>query len=73
MDRGAWQATAHGVTKNWTHLSHFHFHLLRLELKCSVLANRVSFHESQLQSTHMYICTLTHSYTFIQLGLVAQQ
>ena len=21
MDRGAWQATAHGVTKNWTQLS----------------------------------------------------
>ena len=22
MDRGAWQATVHGVTKNWTGLSH---------------------------------------------------
>ena len=28
MDRGAWQATVHGVTKNQTRLSnrHFHFH-----------------------------------------------
>ena len=25
MDRGAWQATVHGVTKSWTWLSHFHF------------------------------------------------
>ena len=25
MDRGAWRATDHGVTKNWTGLSDFHF------------------------------------------------
>ena len=25
MDRGAWQATVHGVTKSWTWLSNFHF------------------------------------------------
>ena len=25
MDRGAWQATVHGVTKSWTWLSDFHF------------------------------------------------
>ena len=24
MDRGAWQATVHGVAKSWTWLSHFH-------------------------------------------------
>ena len=27
MDRGAWQATVHGVTKNQTQLSNFHIHL----------------------------------------------
>ena len=27
MDRGAWQATVHGVTKSWTQLSDFHFGL----------------------------------------------
>ena len=27
MDRGAWQATVHGVAKSWTWLSHFHFQL----------------------------------------------
>ena len=27
MDRGAWQATVHGVTKSWTRLSDFHFHV----------------------------------------------
>ena len=26
MDRGAWQATVHGVEKSWTQLSNFHFH-----------------------------------------------
>ena len=26
LDRGAWQATVHGVTKSWTWLSNFHFH-----------------------------------------------
>ena len=26
MDRGAWQATVHGVAKSWTGLSDFHFH-----------------------------------------------
>ena len=25
MDRGAWQATVHGVAKSWTQLSDFHF------------------------------------------------
>ena len=25
MDRGTWQATVHGVTKNWTRLSNFHY------------------------------------------------
>ena len=25
MDRGAWRATVHGVTKSWTQLSDFHF------------------------------------------------
>ena len=26
MDRGAWRATVHGVTKSQTRLSDFHFH-----------------------------------------------
>ena len=29
MDRGAWQATVHGVKKSQTWLSDFHFHLCR--------------------------------------------
>ena len=28
MDRGAWQATVHGVTKSQTQLSNFHFSVL---------------------------------------------
>ena len=30
MDREAWQATVHGVTKSQTQLSNFHFHFLNL-------------------------------------------
>ena len=29
MDRGAWWATVHGVTKSWTQLSDFHFLLYK--------------------------------------------
>ena len=28
MDRGAWQATVHGVTKSQIRLSDFHFHFI---------------------------------------------
>ena len=35
MDRGAWQATVHGVAKNWTQLSNFHF-TLRVNSKVAV-------------------------------------
>ena len=30
IDKGAWQATVHGVTKNQTRLSGFHFHFFCL-------------------------------------------
>ena len=32
MDRGAWQATVHRITKRWTRLSnsHFHFNIMKL-------------------------------------------
>ena len=29
MDRGAWQATVHGIVKSWTQLSNFTFTLLQ--------------------------------------------
>ena len=47
MDREAWQATVHGVTKSWTRLSvftfTFHFHELEKEMAThsSVLAWRI--------------------------------
>ena len=28
MDRGAWQATVHGVAKSWIQLGNKHFHLM---------------------------------------------
>ena len=33
MDRGAWQATVHGVTKSQTQLIDFHFSYLRAKVK----------------------------------------
>ena len=33
MDRGAWLATVHGVTKSWTQFSDYHFHLLHYILQ----------------------------------------
>ena len=47
MDRGAWWAAVHGVTKSWTQLSDFtftfHFHALEKEMAThsSVLAWRI--------------------------------
>ena len=47
MDRGAWQATVHGVAKSWTRLSDFTFtflfHALEKEMAThsSVLAWRI--------------------------------
>ena len=47
MDRGAWWAAVHGVTKSWTRLSNFtftfHFHALEKEMAThsSVLAWRI--------------------------------
>ena len=32
MNRGAWEATVHGVTKSGTQLSNFHFHPLLTEV-----------------------------------------
>ena len=37
MDRGAWQPTVHGVAKNWTGLSAFHFQISFILLFLAVL------------------------------------
>ena len=34
MDRGAWWAIVHRVTKGWIRMSHFHFHFLSGMAKC---------------------------------------
>ena len=43
MDRGAWQATVHGIAKSWTQLSNLHFHFQRLKtdkvFRCLWLCN----------------------------------
>ena len=34
MDRGAWQATVHGVAKSWTQMSNQHWRQYGVDLKC---------------------------------------
>ena len=36
MDRGAWQATVHRVTKSWTQLSNWHACIISDNIKCSL-------------------------------------
>ena len=50
VDRGAWQATVHGVTKSWTRLSDSLIH--SLEQCVYMLPIAVSVLQSQLNSCH---------------------
>ena len=48
MDRGAWWAIVHGVTKSWTQLSNCHFLLVRSDqISHSVVSDSLQPHESQ--------------------------
>ena len=42
MDRGAWWATVHGVTKRQTQLNDFHFHPLSLYCVTNTLRDQGS-------------------------------
>ena len=52
MDRGAWQATVHGVSKSQTQLSdfHFHFEMSTVSVRCEKPAeiNRKLLTDSQI-------------------------
>ena len=41
MDRGAWRATVHEITKNQTQLSDFHFTLLHLDAPAAAAAAKL--------------------------------
>ena len=41
MDRGAWQAIVHGVSKNQTRLSNFHNRRISIKHKASVSSERI--------------------------------
>ena len=40
MDRRAWKATVHGITKRWTRLSNIFTDTIRMHLKNSILSER---------------------------------
>ena len=48
MDRGAWQATVHGVAKSWTWLSYWHFHFFFLS--CTPLCTQLSLSHLRVNS-----------------------
>ena len=65
MDRGAWWATVHGVTKSQTRLSDYHFHFLMTNLdsilKSITLLTKVCTVKSYgFFSSHVWIWKLDH-------------
>ena len=42
IDRGAWQATVHGVAKSWTRLSDYHFTSGKCKVFCFFFNQRTS-------------------------------
>ena len=52
MDRGNWQATVHGVEKNWTWLSDFYYYLLlTIKAQFSLSTNYFSNYKAQIYLT----------------------
>ena len=35
MDRGAWQATVHGIAKSWTQLKRLSMHAIHFQFHCA--------------------------------------
>ena len=63
MDRGAWQAAVHGVTKSWTGLSNWsHTHTHTVDLQCYV-----SFFCTAKWLSYTYIHRHTYMYFFHNL------
>ena len=44
MDRGAWRATVHGVTKSWTQLSEAHVRIDLILFKTAILFSKCGYH-----------------------------
>ena len=68
MDRGAWQATVHGVTKNWTQLSlctcvrtHTHTHTHRYTI--SVMHQSMGHDTPSFDSIHLQYLWCFNKYT----------
>ena len=53
MDRGAWQATVHGVAKHWTRLSGFHFHFSLTKVETKIPLSRLPLRVDPKNSTHL--------------------
>ena len=55
MDRGAWAATVHGVTKSWTWLSNQYFHFILLHHMSTAITRYLSaIGEEVLSSTYRF-------------------
>ena len=54
MDRGAWRAAVHGVTKSWTRLRDYHAHSDRLE------TSKVMTGTPGATGSHGYMCRVVN-------------
>ena len=68
MDRGAWQATVHGVTKNWTQLSlctcaHAHTHTHTHRYTISVMHQSMGHDTPSFDSIHLQYLWCFNKYT----------
>ena len=66
MDRGAWWATIHGVTKSLTRLTHYHFSLLQEMTVPHRGTLKISSHEFKVIVIRMIMCFFSSH--FQQLG-----
>ena len=61
LDRGSWQATAHGVTKSWTQLKQLRYQLLNY-CACMPALSPVS---RIVRLAHLPFKSLDHSWNFV--------
>ena len=63
MDRGAWRATVHGVTKSWMQLTHKHTHTTLYWLVCQLMDTWVV--STSMNNATMNIHTQVFTWTYV--------
>ena len=68
MDRGAWWATIHGVTKSLTRLTHYHFSLLQETTVPHRGPLKISSHEFKVIIIRMMMCFFPATFSSLGTG-----